>query len=189
MTSLELASGGTAEFSEGDLYFIGNATTLIRFGGLTILTDPAFLHKGEHVYLGHGIWARREVEPACQIADLPPIDLVILSHYHGDHFDDVAARDLDKDLPIKTEIGGVVQFPLREVLKQMKADEGLRSVPVVMLTSSREESDLLESYRLGVNAYVVKPVDFREFIGAVKNLGLFWAVVNQPPPGSMRKIA
>jgi L-ascorbate metabolism protein UlaG (beta-lactamase superfamily) len=73
---------------------------LIRFGGLTILTDPAFLHKGEHVYLGHGIWARREVEPACQIADLPPIDLIVLSHYHGDHFDDVAAQELDKRLPI-----------------------------------------------------------------------------------------
>src|SRR5258705_6836122 len=100
MAFLELASDGTAEFSEGDLYFIGNATTLIRFGGLTILTDPAFLHKGEHVYLGHGIWARREVEPARQIADLPPIDLVVLSHYHGDHFDDVAAQELDKTLPI-----------------------------------------------------------------------------------------
>jgi L-ascorbate metabolism protein UlaG (beta-lactamase superfamily) len=80
MTSLELTSSGTAEFDEGEVYFIGNATTLIRFGGLTILTDPAFLHKGEHVYLGHGIWARREVEPACQIADLPPIDLIVLSH-------------------------------------------------------------------------------------------------------------
>jgi CheY-like chemotaxis protein len=75
-----------------------------------------------------------------------------------------------------------------EVLKRMKADEGLRSVPVVMLTSSREESDLLESYRLGVNAYVVKPVDFREFISAVRNLGLFWAVVNQPPPQGIRTI-
>jgi len=76
-----------------------------------------------------------------------------------------------------------------EVLKRMKTDESLRSVPVVMLTSSREESDLLESYRLGVNAYVVKPVDFREFIGAVRSLGLFWAVVNQPPPQNLRKIA
>ena len=76
-----------------------------------------------------------------------------------------------------------------EVLKRMKADERLRPVPVVMLTSSREESDLVESYWLGVNAYVVKPVDFREFISAVKNVGLFWAVVNQPPPGSLRKIA
>jgi L-ascorbate metabolism protein UlaG (beta-lactamase superfamily) len=100
MTSLELTSSGTPDFNEGDLYFIGNATTLIRFCGLTILTDPAFLHKGEHVFLGHGIWARREVEPACQIADLPPIDLVVLSHYHGDHFDDVAAQELDKTLPI-----------------------------------------------------------------------------------------
>ena len=97
---MELTSSGTADFGEGEVYFIGNATTLIRFGGLTILTDPAFLHKGEHVYLGHGIWARREVEPACQIADLPPIDLIVLSHYHGDHFDDVAAQELDKNLPI-----------------------------------------------------------------------------------------
>jgi L-ascorbate metabolism protein UlaG (beta-lactamase superfamily) len=100
MTSLELAGGEGADFSAGEVYFVGNATTVIRFGGLTILTDPAFLHKGEHVYLGHGIWARREVEPACQIADLPPIDLVVLSHYHGDHFDDVAAQQLDKSLPI-----------------------------------------------------------------------------------------
>jgi L-ascorbate metabolism protein UlaG (beta-lactamase superfamily) len=100
MTSLELTSSGAADFDEGAVYFVGNATTLIRFGGLTVLTDPAFLHKGAHVDLGHGIWARREVEPACQIADLPPIDLVVLSHYHGDHFDDVAARDLDNELPI-----------------------------------------------------------------------------------------
>jgi L-ascorbate metabolism protein UlaG (beta-lactamase superfamily) len=100
MTSLELTSEGPADFTAGDLYFIGNATTLIRFGGLTVLTDPAFLHKGQHVDLGHGIWARREVEPACQIADLPPVDLVVLSHYHGDHFDDVAAQELDKGLPI-----------------------------------------------------------------------------------------
>src|ERR1700741_100432 len=100
MTTLELTGSETVDFGKGEVYFIGNATTLIRFGGLTILTYPAFLHKGEHVNLGHGIWARREVEPACQIADLPPIDLVILSHYHGDHFDDVAAQELDKNLPI-----------------------------------------------------------------------------------------
>jgi CheY-like chemotaxis protein len=76
-----------------------------------------------------------------------------------------------------------------EVLKRMKEDERLRGIPVVMLTSSREERDLIESYRLGVNAYVVKPVDFQEFVDAVKNLGLFWAVVNQPPPASLKKIA
>lgn len=76
-----------------------------------------------------------------------------------------------------------------EVLRRMRADENLRTVPVVMLTSSREERDVVESYRLGVNAYVVKPVDFTEFIGAIKNLGLFWAVLNEPPPGSVRRAA
>jgi len=76
-----------------------------------------------------------------------------------------------------------------EVLRRMRSDDSMRSVPVVMLTSSREESDLVESYRLGVNAYVVKPVEFGEFINAVKNVGLFWAVVNEPPPASVRKAA
>jgi CheY-like chemotaxis protein len=76
-----------------------------------------------------------------------------------------------------------------EVLRRMKADPELRSVPVVMLTSSREEKDLLDSYKLGVNAYVVKPVGFQEFVSAVKNLGLFWAVLNEPPPGCMGKAA
>lgn len=73
-----------------------------------------------------------------------------------------------------------------EVLRQVKADAGLRSVPVVMLTSSREEQDLLRSYDLGVNAYVVKPVDFREFIEAIRELGVFWAVLNEPPPDAAR---
>jgi CheY-like chemotaxis protein len=76
-----------------------------------------------------------------------------------------------------------------EVLRQMKADPELRSIPVVMLTSSREERDVVETYRLGVNAYVVKPVAFREFLEAVKTLGLFWAVLNEPPPNSLRKAA
>jgi CheY-like chemotaxis protein len=74
-----------------------------------------------------------------------------------------------------------------QVLKQVKAEERLRQIPIVMLTSSREEQDLVESYRLGVNAYVVKPVDFGQFIEAVKQLGMFWAVVNEPPPGSVRR--
>jgi len=70
-----------------------------------------------------------------------------------------------------------------DVLKVLKADEALKTIPVVMLTSSREEQDLVRSYKLGVNAYVVKPVDFRAFIDAVRHLGAFWAVVNEPPPG------
>ena len=72
-----------------------------------------------------------------------------------------------------------------EVLRSMRADEHFKAVPVVILTSSREEKDMVESYQLGVNAYVVKPVDFQQFIEAVKILGVFWAVINEPPLGSV----
>ena len=72
-----------------------------------------------------------------------------------------------------------------EVLRQVKADPVLRLIPIVVMTSSREEQDLLNSYQLGVNAYVVKPVHFHEFVDAVKQVGGFWAVVNQPPPGTL----
>ena len=72
-----------------------------------------------------------------------------------------------------------------EVLRTIKSDERLKYIPVVVLTSSREESDLVESYRLGVNAYVVKPVNFTEFISAVKEVGAFWAIVNEPPPSKV----
>ena len=74
-----------------------------------------------------------------------------------------------------------------EVLQQIKADESLKMIPVVVLTSSHEEKDMVRSYQLGVNAYVVKPVDFHEFVNAMKELGVFWAVINEPPPGSMKK--
>jgi CheY-like chemotaxis protein len=69
-----------------------------------------------------------------------------------------------------------------EVLKIVKTDENLKTIPIVMLTSSRETPDLTECYKQGVNAYVVKPVDFGEFAKAVKQLGIFWAAVNEPPP-------
>jgi CheY-like chemotaxis protein len=69
-----------------------------------------------------------------------------------------------------------------DVLRQIKADPDLRTLPVVMLTSSRQEQDLLQSYELGVNGYVVKPVDFTEFMAALRQVGAFWAVINEPPP-------
>jgi CheY-like chemotaxis protein len=69
-----------------------------------------------------------------------------------------------------------------EVLRQIKSDPALRHIPVVMLTSSREEKDLVMSYDLGVNAFVVKPVDFDQFLHAIRALGMFWAIVNEPPP-------
>jgi CheY-like chemotaxis protein len=74
-----------------------------------------------------------------------------------------------------------------EVLKQIKSDGEMRMIPVVVLTSSKEEKDMVASYKLGVNAYVVKPVDFHEFVNAIKELGVFWAIINEPPPGSVRK--
>ena len=74
-----------------------------------------------------------------------------------------------------------------EVLQRVKADDNLKMIPVVVLTSSREERDMLSSYKLGVNAYVVKPVDFHEFVNAIKELGVFWAIINEAPPGSVRR--
>jgi CheY-like chemotaxis protein len=71
-----------------------------------------------------------------------------------------------------------------EVLRRVKTDPALKIIPVVMLTSSREEQDLVRSYDLGTNGYVVKPVDFQNFVEAVRGLGLFWAIINHPPPGS-----
>lgn len=74
-----------------------------------------------------------------------------------------------------------------EVLRQMRGDDILKSVPVVMITSSREEQDLVKSYQLGVNAYVVKPVDFQKFVESVKQIGFFWAIINEPPPGTVKR--
>src|SRR4051794_17449356 len=92
-----------ATTTSGELTFIGTATVLLRVGGFTILTDPNFLHAGDHVYLGLGLTSKRRTDPAMDLEDLPPLDLVLLSHHHGDHFDRVAAEGLDKDLPIVTE--------------------------------------------------------------------------------------
>ena len=73
----------------------------------------------------------------------------------------------------------------REVLRQIREDPGLRGIPVVILSSSKEESDLLQTYQLGANAYVVKPVAFDDFIGAVGKIGIFWALLNELPPPSV----
>src|ERR1700722_3600153 len=98
--------------------------------------------------------------------------------FAGRAHDNPAVLLLDLKLP---KVDGL------EVLQQIKSDDNLRMVPVVVLTSSREEKDMVASYKLGVNAYVVKPVDFHEFVNAIKELGVFWAIINQPPPGNMKK--
>lgn len=87
---------------DASLQFIGNATTLLRLGPFTVLTDPNFLHRGQFAYLGKGVFTRRLTDPALQVVDLPPLDAVVLSHLHGDHWDRVARRRFAKDLPVLT---------------------------------------------------------------------------------------
>ena len=94
--------GDAADIVKGSIFFIGNATVLIRYAGYTILTDPTFIHIHEQVSIGYGMHATRLTNPAMEIHQLPPLDLVVLSHFHGDHFDQVAERELDKSLPIVT---------------------------------------------------------------------------------------
>jgi CheY-like chemotaxis protein len=74
-----------------------------------------------------------------------------------------------------------------EVLKTIRSDDKLKFIPVTILTSSREDNDLIQSYQLGANAYIVKPVDFHQFTDAIKKPGVFWAVLNEPPPGCVKK--
>ncbi|GAA1349458.1 MBL fold metallo-hydrolase [Saccharothrix algeriensis] len=84
------------------LYFVGTATTVLTLGPFTLLTDPNFLHRGQWTHIGQGLVSRRRTEPAITVADLPALDGIVLSHLHGDHFDRVASRELDRDLPIVT---------------------------------------------------------------------------------------
>lgn len=100
--SLSGPSANDADPQKGSVFFIGTATVILRFGGFTILTDPNFLHAGDHVHLGYGLTSERLTEPAIDIDELPHVDLCILSHYHGDHFDQVVEEKLRKDIPIIT---------------------------------------------------------------------------------------
>ncbi|GAA3138618.1 MBL fold metallo-hydrolase [Planomonospora alba] len=91
-----------SEPTDAGVFFVGNATTLIRYGGFTLLTDPNFLHRGQRAYLGYGLSSRRRTDPAIDVGELPALDAVVLSHMHGDHWDRVARRGLDRDVPIVT---------------------------------------------------------------------------------------
>ena len=98
-------SRGTAQPglpSDITLTFGGNATTLLRLGPFTLLTDPNFLHRGQRAYLGKGLWTTRLTEPALQPTQLPDLDAIVLSHMHADHWDRIATRYLDKDTPVIT---------------------------------------------------------------------------------------
>ena len=99
---LPSSGGAGADFRNGSIFFVGTATVLLRYAGFTILTDPNFLHAGDHVHLGYGLTSERLTNPALDIEQLPPVDFCVLSHYHGDHFDRIAEERLRKDLPIIT---------------------------------------------------------------------------------------
>jgi L-ascorbate metabolism protein UlaG (beta-lactamase superfamily) len=88
--------------TNASLLFVGTATTILQWAGLTLMTDPNFLHAGDHVHLGPGVTGTRKTNPYIDLEDLPPIDLVLLSHYHADHFDEHVESNLRRDLPIVT---------------------------------------------------------------------------------------
>jgi CheY-like chemotaxis protein len=115
---------------------------------------------------------------------------VIVARHGGEALDFLYRRGAYADRPAEDPV--VVFLDLKmpkvdglEVLRQMKSDDRLKVIPVVMLTSSREEADLVRSYRFGTNAFVVKPVGFDQFTEAIRQLGMFWAILNEPPlPGN-----
>ena len=111
---LSASADATTDFGAGSVFFIGTATVIIRYAGFTILTDPNFLHAGDHVHLGYGLTSERLTEPAIDIEELPPIDLCVLSHYHGDHFDQIVEEKLDKNLPIVTTNHAVGELEARD---------------------------------------------------------------------------
>ena len=164
MTVLRFPEDAPTDFTQGEVYFIGNATTLIQFGGITILTDPAFMHQGTHTYLGHGIWARREVEPACQVADLPPLDLILLSHYHGDHFDEAAVRDLDPALPIISTADAVDKlqplgfgqgYPLQTWQSQL-VEKGEARLQITAMPAKHAADDAIAALLMPVNGHMLE---------------------------------
>jgi len=113
----------TADLTKGSIFFIGNATLLIRWADFTFLTDPTFIHMHEKVHLGPGLYSERLTNPAMEISDLPPLDFIILSHFHGDHFDQAAIRGLDKSLPIVTNEHAIEELSARGFTKFEKLEK------------------------------------------------------------------
>ncbi len=114
---------------------------------------------------------------------------VVVARHGGEALDYLYRRGKFEDQPTVAPLFILLDLKMPkvdglEVLRQIKSDENLKTIPVVMLTSSAEENDLVKTYRLGVNAYVVKPVDFTQFVEAIRQLGIFWALINVPPPAA-----
>jgi L-ascorbate metabolism protein UlaG (beta-lactamase superfamily) len=122
-SSSSINASSPVQLNTGSIFYIGNATVLIRYAGLTILTDPTFIHIHEKVNLGFGLYTTRLTNPAMNIEQLPPLDLVILSHFHGDHFDQVAVRELNKSLPIVTTPHATEELSLRGFTNPQRLDK------------------------------------------------------------------
>jgi L-ascorbate metabolism protein UlaG (beta-lactamase superfamily) len=148
------ADSAQSNFNQGSIFFVGTATVILRYAGFTILTDPNFLHQGDHVHLGYGLRSRRLTNPAIEITELPPLDFVLLSHMHDDHFDHIASEQLDKSLPIVTthdaakslrEQGFKAPYPLKtwETLRVTKGETSLKITTMPGRHSARLLSALL----------------------------------------------
>jgi CheY-like chemotaxis protein len=131
---------------------------------LTIMALSEYRLVNEILVVSDGVEALDYLHRRGRFADVPPGNPAILL--------------LDLKMP---KVDGL------EVLREIRQTPELRLLPVVMLTSSKEEADIAESYNLGASAYVVKPVDFHDFVDAVKKTGVFWAILNEPPPGTASK--
>jgi len=116
-------TSGVTDLMKGSIYFIGNATVLVRWAGFTFLTDPTFIHMHDRVNLGPGLYSERLTNPAMEISDLPPLDFILLSHFHGDHFDQAAIRGLDKSLPIVTNEHAIEELSARGFSKFEKLEK------------------------------------------------------------------
>ncbi len=121
--TLPIARSDVTDKTKGSIFFIGNATLLIRWAGFTFLTDPTFIHMHEKVHLGPGLYSERLTNPAMEISELPPLDFVLLSHFHGDHFDQAAISGLSKSLPIVTNEHAVEELGARGFTNFEKLDK------------------------------------------------------------------
>ncbi len=138
------------------LTFIGTATTVLRIGSFTVLTDPNFLHRGQRAYLGRGLWSRRLTEPAMSVAELPPLDAIVLSHLHGDHWDRVARKELDRAPPLVT-----TPHAARRLTRHGFTTHGLDNWQAHSITRATEEltmTSLPGIHARGVMGKILPPV-------------------------------
>ena len=155
------------------LTFVGNATTLIHWGPFTLLTDPNFLHAGQRAHLGYGLVSKRLREPALQVHELPRLDAVVLSHLHGDHWDRVARRGLDSDVPIITTTHAARRLSGRQGFPRSVGLETWQSHTLVEEQSTLRVTSLPGAHAFGLVGRLLPPVmgsllEFGDTTGAVE---------------------